>query len=454
MKNIQRRKFIRDVSLVSTGALVGIHHMGRAMGNSPNDSVNIAIIGIRNRGKDHYRALSKIPNVNIAAICDIDQRLLPEAAAEVEMLTGRKPLIETEFRKILENKSIDAVSLATPNHWHALQTIWACQAGKDVYVEKPVSHTVKEGRLMVAAARKYNRIVQTGTQARSQVATMDAIRFLKRGDLGKIYMCRGLCLKPRASIGHVKDSPIPVGVDWNTFLGPAPYRPFNENRFHYKWHWFWDTGCGDLGNQGIHQADVARWALGKQTHPVRIQGFGKYVVYDSDQETPNIQHIEYEYDDGSVIQFEVRGLPTNSEAGVKIGNLFYGSKGWMSMTSEDEGVCKAYFTDINLEASGFSSYKEKEGPVFNNDDPETSDAVVNHFTNFINCIKSREWKNLHADILEGHLSSTLCHLGNIATRLNRVLYFNPEDETIKGDEEANAYLTKVYRPPFLLPDIV
>ncbi len=308
MKNIERRTFLKQVTAASSGAIMSVPFIQNSVTNSPNETVNIAVIGIRSRGKDHYRALSKIPNVNIAAICDIDQRLLPEAVADIEKLTGKKPAIETEYRKILENKDIDAVSIATPNHWHALQAIWACQAGKDVYVEKPVSHTIEEGRKIVEAARKYNRVVQTGTQARSQTATINAMKFMKDGGLGNVYMARGLCLKPRGSIGHVKDSKIPDGVNWNTFLGPAPYRPFNENRFHYKWHWFWDTGCGDLGNQGIHQADIGRWALGKDTHPVKIQGTGNYFIWDSDQETPNMQQLQFEYADGSILQFEVRGL--------------------------------------------------------------------------------------------------------------------------------------------------
>ena len=453
----QRRDFIKKSVIGSAGVAIG--GMGFTTKSfsailNANEKVNVAVIGIRNRGKDHYRALAKVPNVNIVAICDIDKRNIPEAVAEIEKLTGKKPAVETEYRKILENKDIDAVTLATPNHWHALQTIWACQAGKDVYVEKPVSHTVLEGRKMVEAARKYNRVVQTGTQSRSQAATLDAMKFMKEGGLGKIYMTRGLCLKPRGSIGHTSNSNIPEGVDWNTFLGPAPYRPFNENRFHYKWHWFWDTGCGDLGNQGIHQADVARWAMGETTHPVRIQGVGKYFIWDSDQETPNMQQLEFEYADGTIMQFEVRGLGTNTEAGIRVGDLIYGSKGWMSMESEDEGTAKVYYSDIKIKPDGFSSYKEQEGPVFTNNVPATSESVVNHFTNFIECVRSRKWQNLNAEIQEGHLSTSLCHLGNIATRLNRPLYFNPETEMFVNDKEADGYLTKVYRAPFLLPDKV
>ena len=451
---MERRTFVQKMAVASAGTVASVPLAKSAWASSPNESVNIAVIGIRSRGKNHYQALAKVPNVNIVAICDIDQRLIPEAVAEIEKLTGKKPAVETEYRKILENKDIDAVSIATPNHWHALMTIWACQAGKDVYVEKPVSHTLVEGRKMVEAARKYNRVVQTGTQARSQTATRNAMQFMNDGGLGKVYMARGLCLKPRGSIGHVQNSEIPAGVDWNTFLGPAPYRPFNLNRFHYKWHWFWDTGCGDLGNQGIHQADIARWALGKRTHPVRIKGTGGYFIWDSDQETPNMQQLEFEYDDGSILQFEVRGLGTNAEAGIRVGDLIYGSKGWMSMENEDVGTSKVFLSDINIRPDGYSSYKENEGPVLTNDIPAEATSLVNHFTNFISCVKSRKWQDLNAEIMEGHLSTSLCHLGNIATRLNRTLYFNPGAEKFVNDPEADDYLTKIYRPPFLLPDKV
>jgi len=454
MKNLNRRTFVKKSSVASAGIIMSAPMINNSIAGSANDTVNVAVIGIRSRGKSHYRALAKIPNVRISAICDIDQNLLPAAVAEIEKLTGSKPATETEYQKILNNKDIDAVSIATPNHWHALQAIWACQAGKDVYIEKPVSHTVEEGRKIVEAARKYNRVVQTGTQSRSHTAIMEAMDFMNKDGLGKIYMAKGLCLKPRGSIGHVNNSEIPKGVDWDTFLGPAPYRPFNENRFHYKWHWFWDTGCGDFGNQGIHQADIARWALGKRTHPVRIQGTGNYFIWDSDQETPNIQQMEFEYEDGSILQFEVRGLGTNSEAGVRIGNLIFGSKGWMNMHDEDTGNPEVHYSDIKIKPSGRSSYKEEDGPKFTNDDPATANSVDNHFTNFIGCVRSGKWQNLNADILEGHLSTSLCHLGNIACRLKRTLHFNPSAEKFVNDSEADTYLTKMYRAPYLLPETV
>lgn len=452
MENIDRRSFLKKSGAATAGAVVSSPFItGVSKKQSPGDTLNVAVIGIRSRGKDHYRALAQIPNVKIVALCDIDQRLLPEAVAEVEKLTGYKPAVENEYRKVLEDKNIDAVSIATPNHWHALQTIWACQAGKDVYVEKPVSHTVEEGRKMVEAARKYNRVVQTGTQARSHYSVIRAMKFLKEGGLGDIYMAKGLCLKPRGSIGHTNDSPIPEGVNWDLFLGPAPYRPFNKNRFHYKWHWFWDTGSGDLGNQGIHQADVARWSLDKLTHPVRVNGIGNYFIYDSDQETPNIQHLEFEYDDGRILQFEVRGLGTNDEGGIKIGNLIFGAKGWLNVENEDGGKCQAYFSEACIKPTGYSSYSEEKGPLFVHNDPETGNSVINHYNNFFDAVRSRKWQDLNADILQGHMSTTLCHLGNISCRLKRSLQFDPVKETFVNDPEADTYLTKEYRSPYVLP---
>lgn len=456
MSNLNRRSFIKKTTVAATSGIMmsGPFVQESKAKKSANDAVNVAIIGVRSRGKDHYRALSNLPNVNIKTLCDIDQRLLPEVVSEVEKLTGKKPTTQSDIRKVLDDPDIDAVSIATPNHWHALQTIWACQAGKHVYVEKPVSHTLAEGRKMVEAARKYDRVVQTGTQARSSTSIVNAMNFLNDGGIGEIYMAKGLCLKPRGSIGHANDSNIPKGVDWNMFRGPAAYRPFNENRFHYKWHWFWDTGNGDFGNQGIHQADLARWSLKKFTHPVRVQGMGNYFVLDSDQETPNIQHLEFEYENGSILQFEVRGLGSNAEGDIKIGNLIFGSSGWLSMKSEEDGACQAYQSDIQIQPSGYSSYKETIGKKFVDTNPATSDAVVNHFKNFIDCVRKGKWQDLNADILEGHLSSSLCHLGNIAYRLKRSLKFNPRDENFVNDAVANSYLTKMYRAPFVLPDTI
>jgi predicted dehydrogenase len=334
MSKSNRREFLKK-SAVGTAGLMMSSPIGRNgfSKNVSDDQVNIAVVGIRSRGAQHYRQFLKIPNVHVTTICDIDERLFPKAIKEIEDKTGKKPNTVVDFRRILDDKNVDAVAIATPDHWHALQSIWACQAGKDVYVEKPISYTIEEGRKMIQAARKYSRVVQVGTQNRSDVVTQEAIKFLHEGKLGDIYMARGVYYGARDSIGFKPDGSIPDKVHWDLFLGPAPYRPFNENRFHYTWHWFWDTGTTDLGNNGIHIMDKARWGLNKRIHPISVHCSGGYFVYDSDQETPNTQVAVYEYDDGTILECEIRNLFTNFEENMVVGNFFYGSKGWMYLKS-------------------------------------------------------------------------------------------------------------------------
>ena len=282
--------------------------------------------------------------------------------------------------------------------------------GKDVYVEKPVSHNVSEGRRMVEAARKHERIVQTGTQCRSHKGIQDAIAFLRSGKLGQIYMAKGLCYKPRGSIGHKADCPVPADVDYNIWLGPAPERPFNPNRFHYNWHWHWDYGNGDLGNQGIHQMDLARWGLGKNEFPKAVLASGGRFGYSDDGQTPNTLHVGFEFDDCE-LQFEVRGLYTNDEAKVKIGDIFYGTEGVLAITSYESW-------------QSFFGPKLEKGPG--------GSGGGDHFANFIKAVKARDSKILAADIEEGHLSSAYCHLGNIAYRLGRKLRIHPRPNRSKA----------------------
>ena len=263
-----------------------------------NDRINMAVIGIRSRGFEHARRWAEIENVHVRTLCDVDEKLFPERVTEIEKMQGKKPKTEVDLRKVFDDKDIDAVSIAAPDHWHALATIWACQAGKHVYVEKPSSHNIWEGRKMVEAARKYNRIVSVGMQNRSSTAVRKAMQFLHEGKLGDVYMAKGLCFKPRDSIGRKPDGPVPEGLHYDLWLGPAPWRPFNPNYVHYNWHWFWDFGCTDIGNQGPHQMDIARWGMNKKMHPEKIHCSGGYYAFDSDQETPNTQFATFEYDDG------------------------------------------------------------------------------------------------------------------------------------------------------------
>src|SRR5437867_192813 len=307
--------------------------VARALG--ANDKINVAVIGLGGRGTAHVNEYIKLPECRVTALCDVDQAALERATANVEKKTGQKPKGYADMRAVFADKDVDAVSIATPNHWHALATIWACQAGKDVYVEKPASYNVYEGQQMVKAARKYNRMVQVGMQSRSIGYKRRAIELLRDGAIGKVYYAKGLGFKRRPSIGHAEDEPTPPGLNWDIFLGPAPKRPYNLLRFKYNWHWFWDTGNGDIGNQGIHEMDVARWGLGRGLPKSVVSTGGKY-VYEDDQETPNTQIATFDYGDAELL-FEVRGLNTGGEANIAagganfVGNIWLGSKGYMSL---------------------------------------------------------------------------------------------------------------------------
>ena len=286
-----------------------------AMGaRAANDRIGIGVIGLGGRGRDHLGYYSKLPDARVVAICDVNQAQTERATKMVEKLGGGKPQVHQDLRKLLEDKNVDAVSIATPNHWHALATIWACQAGKHVYCEKPASYNMFEGRAMVAAARKSNRIVQIGMQGRTIVHKQRAMDLLHSGAIGQVYMARGICFKRRVSIGHTPEEPPPSGLNWDLFLGPAPMREYTKNRYLYNWHWFWDTGNGDIGNQGIHEMDLARRGLGRELPKGAVSTGGKY-VYEDDQETPNTQIATFDYGDAELV-FEVRGLNTGGEPGI------------------------------------------------------------------------------------------------------------------------------------------
>jgi len=422
-----------------------------------NEQVNVAVVGFHGRGRSHINAFARMPNVRVAALCDADERLFPEAVAVVEKLGGYRPATEPDVRRLLERKDIDAISIATPDYWHALMTIWACQAGKDVYVEKPVSFTVVEGRRMVEAARKYKRIVQAGQNMRSSGRVRSAVRLLHEGRLGKVYRARVDMTKPRGSIGRAKESSIPAGVHWDLFLGPTRYQPFNLNRLHYGWHFFWDTSTTDVGNSGVHNLDLARWGMNRHEHPVKVHSTGGVYVWDSDQETPNFQTGTLEYADGAIIDFHVTNLyspPSRSW------NTFYTSEGYMTAEGNwraVRGVFKPRSRGQEVTAAGVSER------VTNASFPETAyedlppieeENTVSHFENFIQCVRSRRVEDLYCDILEGHLSAALCHIGNISYRLGRKLTFDPQTETFPGDAEANRMLTRAYRAPYTLPERV
>jgi predicted dehydrogenase len=434
---MNRRYFLSATAAASAGTAFAA--------KSPNDTIRVACVGVRGQGNSHIRAYNAMPNVEIAAVCDIDESVLNQRLGEIEKAKGKRPASYTDYRKLLEDKSIDAVSIATPNHTHALITIAACQAGKDVYVEKPCAHNIFEARQMVKAARKYDRIVQHGTNSRSTVALREGMQSLQDGLIGEVYMGRGLCFKWRNTIGHEPDSDVPAGVHYDLWLGPAPKRPFSKNRFHYQWHWNWDYGNGDLGNQGIHEMDICRWGLGVK-HPTKVSAIGGKFMFDDDQNTPNTLVASYEFDEGGkkkMLVFEVRHWISNHEAGIgeggrrrdpnTIGNIFYGSKGYMAV-------------------DGYATYKTFLGRE-QEPGPGKSEGGSN-WENFIKAVRSHKVADLNADIEEGALSTELMHLANISYRVGRTLHFDAQTLKVKNDAEANALFTRQYRAPFVVPEKV
>ncbi|MCC7499753.1 MAG: Gfo/Idh/MocA family oxidoreductase [Bryobacterales bacterium] len=425
-----------------------------------NDRIRVACVGFNGRGVVHTETYPKLPNVELVALCDIDESVLDHRLAAVERATGKRPARYVDFRKLLEDKSIDAVSIATPNHWHTLQTIWACQAGKDVYVEKPCCHNLFEARQIVAAARKYDRIVQHGTQTRSMPGIQQAALRLREGLIGEVYMARGLCFKRRDTIGRKPAEPVPPGVHYDLWQGPAQLHPFTRNRFHYNWHWFWDYGNGDIGNQGVHQMDVARWLMGVK-YPARVSAMGGHFLFDDDQQTPNTltATMEFEHPGGKpkLLVFDVRHWISNHEAGINepkpgvetrhadlsgklvagpdpntVGNIVYGSEGYMVVTGE-----------------GYRTYLGKQQEP----GPSAPAGDEDHFANFIQAMRSRKAQSLSAEIEEGAISCTLVHLANISYRLRRTINWDSAKLTCTGDPEAVRMMTEEYRRPFVVPAV-
>ncbi len=435
-----------------------------------NDRVVLASIGVRGQGNGLKRGFARLANVEIKSLCDIDANLSASRANDPQLknVATFKPGFVQDLRRVLDDRDIDAIVIATPNHWHALATIWALQAGKHVYVEKPSSHTVWEGRQMVEATARYKKIVQVGTMNRSRPAVRQAIQFMDGGGLGKLYMARGLCFKPRPSIGKYPDGPMAPNekfaltvtstsyeptydeaylskVDYDLWLGPAAKRPFNRNRFHYNWHWHWEYGNGDSGNQGPHQYDIARWGLRKQEHPVKIRSVGGYFGSESSQETPDTQTSLYEYADGTILEFATRGQFTNDEGGPRIGTLFYGPKGWL------------WIDESGRKWQSYLGPRNEKGPGTEVPAAPGSEAVglttveSSHYQNFVDAIRAGDPKLLNCDVLEGHLSSALPHLGNISYRTGRSLVFDGKTETFVSDRQADRLLTREYRKGFEIP---
>ena len=444
---MNRRDFLSRTAAATAGLAAALPSRSYAQA-SPNDTINVAIIGIRGdnkghptwtargRGQDHYEHLSKIKNVRISHVVDIDERHFKTSLGYLKETYGGDPKTETDFRRVLENRDVDAVTIAAPDHWHALMTIWACQAGKDVYVEKPISHNIMEGRRMIDAARRYNRVVEVGTQRRSGVVLAKAVQFLRDGGLGKVYMGKTVMYRQRDPIGVVANSSVPPGVNYDMWLGPAPSRPFNENHFHYHWHFFWEYGTSDLGNTGVHSLDAVRWLLGKQEHPRTVSCIGG--LYEAgaptDQTVPNTQYATYQYADGTELHADIRNWYAGPPEAA--GVFIYGSKGWMKV---GDNQAQVYF-----------GRKNEPGPTLTAD--EKRDGGQSHFENFTDCMRSRKTAELRASVEDGHLSTSLCHLGNIAYRVGRSLKFDSATERFVGDDDANKLLTRTYRAAYSLPD--
>jgi predicted dehydrogenase len=483
MARVTRRSFLKHtLAAGATVTVAGTKSSGKVLG--ANDTVRVAVAGLNGRGHAHTDAYLKMKNVQVVYLVDPHAGTYKKHSGKVTGAGQPEPKAVADVRKALADKDVDAVSIATPNHWHSLMTIWACEAGKDVYVEKPCSHNIHEGRVAVEAARKHKRVVQHGTQSRSGQQWEDLRALAASGKLGKLLVSRGLCYKDggtgggtRGDIGTKPEKAAPAELDWSLWLGPAKDQPYHENLVHYRWHWFWDFGNGDAGNQGVHQMDIARWVIPNATWPKSVVSFGGRYANNDQGQTPNALVSVFDYGDTQLI-FETRGLKSPAFRGQNVGNILHfeegvvaGGKFYPKGKGDGEAVPKA------------SAERRRGG---------------DHFGNFIDCVRSRDLTKLHADIEEGHFSSGLCHLGNISYRLGtptgydpklgklagneagtealgrmaehlsesgikfdgknllagRKLTFDAKAERFVGDKEADALLTRQYRKGFELPEKV
>ena len=468
MAMTKRRDFIKTGVLGTAGIAIGGIGLSAKSYNSvigANDRINLALIGIRNQGAVHIGNWSSIKdshNVVLKTLCDADERLFDSRLKLAVEKGSAKPKTEWDLRKVFDDKDIHAVSIVMPNHWHALATIWACQAGKHVYVEKPASYNIWEGKKMIEAAAKYKVLVQVGKNNRSNPNVREAIKFIHDGGIGEVFMARGLCYKARDSYGMSKDSEPPAGLHYDLWLGPAPWRQYNEKKGHYNWHWYWETGNGDTGNTGPHQLDIARWGLRKDEHPVSVYStgglyglgktgsstpgklvYGDVEAYGKDatsQETPNTQTCSYRYKDGTLLEFETRGRYTNQEGykGVEVGNIFYGSDGYLEIAGDT-----------------WRAFRGREKDPFASSKELTGNHEADHYRNFIEAVRSGKKEDLHCEIREGVISSDLAHLANISYRVGRSVTFDGANERFVNDPEADMYLTrKEYRKPYVVPEKV
>jgi predicted dehydrogenase len=428
--SLSRRNFLGT----SAAAVVAAGTMVKGKVEGANEKINMLVMGVNGRGNAHIKAWIDSPDTNMYAFCDADARILKMKADGYEKKYGIQIKRYTDIREALQDPNIDAVSIASPNHWHALATVWAVEAGKDVYVEKPASHEVFESHQLAKLAASSDRIIQHGTQSRSKTSWLRDIPLLQSGEIiGNIHTARALGYKNgnRGSLGHEPNKEAPNGLDWRLWQGPASEQSYNKLYHPYSWHWFWHYGNGEIGNQGVHQMDVAAWGMNKGI-PSKVYSAGGRYTYDDQGETPNTNVATFTYDDGSMLVFEVRNRWTNDEAGVNVGNLFYGEGGYYV---EGKGFFDTKNQPIELDAS---KYPTPEAP--------------SHFQNFINAVKSRDKGEIKGTMDDAHMSCTCCHLANTSYRLGRSLNFDPKALKF-ADDEANSYLKREYHPDFVMPTI-
>jgi predicted dehydrogenase len=487
MSPLNRRSFLHRSA--GAGVLLGLGARAasrpRARPRGANDAINVAVVGLRKKGIQHIEVFRKLPGVRVTALCDVDTEFIDLEKAKFDK---RNETVKTyvDYRKVLEDEDVDAVIVTTPDHWHALMTVWACQAGKDVYVEKPASHSIWEGRKMIEAARKYGRIVQVGSQNRSDVGLREAFSYIQAGNLGEIRSMRTFAFFPRESIGKTNGpQPVPKTVDYDLFQGPASLLPLRRRDLHYRWHWSWETGTGELGNLGAHVIDHARWALGQDTLSTRVFAIGGRFGYDDDGESPNTMIVYIDFKPVP-LTYEIRGLPR--------------AKGDSAMDSYKR---LRVSTHIECEGGHFAGGRGG-GFVYDLRGERIKhfpgDGGGTHQANFIEAMRSREEGDLRADLRQGHISASLCHMGNISYRLGRreppqtikqavrdcptaaeavdrllahldaneidlesnpitlgpTLTFDEEQERFVGQDGAwaNMYLRRNYREPYVVPEVV
>ena len=426
---LNRRQFLGSSAKNAAGVAAGVVSLSAAasLANGVHERIRLGIIGVRSQGKELATSFASLSGSCVTAVCDVDESLWPVAAKSVEQIQGFAPRAERDFRRLLDDPEIDAVVIATPDHWHAVMTIMACQAGKDVYVETPVSHTIQEGEQMIAAARQYDRVVQSGLQQRSGSHFMSAIEYVRSGKLGRVRLAKAWTAHLRKSIGHKADCIAPQGVDYDLWLGPAQVRNFNPNRFHHNWHWNWDYGSGELGNWGVHMLDIARWGL-EVSWPTQVSAAGGKHFFDDDQQTPDTLFANYSFP-GKTIAWEHRL--------------------WSHQGIEGRSAAVAFHGDLGtliVDRGGWKVYGQAESVT-----SDSSNCATPHHQNFLDAIRTRS--RPAADIETGHVSSTLCHLGNISYRVGRAVQFDPRAGQFVRDPVADVLMGRDYRSPWELPAI-